>query len=90
MGRMKAKGEVRVLEIDQHAIVTWLDRLRYKLSVVHFKDRLLLKEIKFSVVRTQAVVFILLGYGKNRGFEIPKRETLSPSDDLMLPTSFVV
>jgi hypothetical protein len=43
MGRMKAEGEIRVLKIDQHAKVTWLDRLRDKLSVVHFEGRLLLK-----------------------------------------------
>ncbi len=73
MGRMKAKGEVHVLEIDQHTIVTWLDRLSYELSVVHFKSCLLLEAIKFSVVRAQAVIAILLGHGENRGFEIPKR-----------------
>jgi hypothetical protein len=61
MGRMKAKGEVRVLEIDQHAVVTWLDRLGDELGVVHFKGRLLLETIKFYVVRTQPVIAILFG-----------------------------
>jgi hypothetical protein len=73
MGRMKAKGEVCVLEIDQHTVVTGLNRFGYELSVVHFEGRFLLKIIKFSVVRAQSVVAILFGYGEDRGFEITKR-----------------
>jgi hypothetical protein len=45
MGRMKTKGEIRVLEIDQHAVVTLLDRLSYEFIIVHLEGRFLLEII---------------------------------------------
>ncbi len=81
---MKTKGEIRVFEIDQHAVVTLLDRLSDELSIVHLEGRFLLEKNYFSVVRAQAVIAILFGYGENWGFEIPKRKSISSSDDLML------
>jgi hypothetical protein len=87
---MKTKGEVRVFEIDQHAVVTLLDRLSDELSIVHLEGRLLLEKNKFSVVRAQSVIAILLGYGENWGFEIPKRKSISSSDDLTPQTPFIV
>ncbi len=40
---MKTKGEIRVFEIDQHALVTLLDRLSDELSIVHLEGRFLLE-----------------------------------------------
>jgi hypothetical protein len=67
-----------------------VDRLSDELSIVHFEGRFLLEKIEFSVVRAQAVIAIFFGYGENWGFEIPKRKSLSSSDDLMLQTPFIV
>jgi hypothetical protein len=55
---MKTKCEIRIFEIDQHAVVTLLDRLSDELSIVHFEGRLLLEKIEFSVVRAQAMIAI--------------------------------
>ncbi len=90
MGRMKAKGQVCVLEINQHAVVTWLYILCYELIIIHLKNSFPLETIESSIVRAQAVIAILFGYGENWGFKIPKREPLGPSKNLMLPTSFII
>jgi hypothetical protein len=43
LGRVKAKREVAVGEVDQHAEVAWLDALRDRLDGIHFKRDLLLE-----------------------------------------------
>ncbi len=51
MGRMQAKGEICVFEIDQYSVVTWLYSLCYELIVIHLKSVFSLETIEFSIVR---------------------------------------
>jgi len=51
MGRMQAKGEICVFEINQHAVVTWLYGLCYELIVIHLKTGFSLETVEFSIVR---------------------------------------
>ncbi len=67
---METKGQIGVLEIHQHAVVTWLDRLRDKLSIVHLESYFALKQIELSVIGAQSKISILFRCREHRGFKI--------------------
>jgi hypothetical protein len=90
MGRMETKGQIGVLKVHQHAVVTWLDRLRDKLSIVHLESCFALKQIELSVIGAQSKISILFRYREHRRFKIAKSKAFRAPLQLMLPTSVII
>ena len=79
MGRMETESKVCVLKVYQHTVVTWLDSFRNELRVIHFEGGLPLKKVQLAIIRAQSKLPVHLRYGKYRGLEVAKRETLCAS-----------
>jgi hypothetical protein len=87
---MEAKGQIGVLKVHQHAVITWLDRLRNQLSIVHFESCFALKQIELPVIGAQSKISIFFRYREHRRFKIAKSKAFCAPLQLMLPTSMIV